>query len=71
MFNFVYIKYNGGVIMANKNNAGNRFNNFKVVEKRLVEKIDRREESGKNRENVDSAYNNYSVNKNGAKVWSF
>lgn len=66
----VYIKYKGELKMANKNRAGNSFNNWKKYETKIVDRIDKREKNGKNMENVDDVYNNYKLAPNGARVWS-
>jgi hypothetical protein len=57
--------------MANKNYSGNILNRQKNWESRIVDKIDRRDKNGKNRENVDDEYNNFTTTKDGSKVWSF
>lgn len=57
--------------MATKNTAGNLFVRFKNREKRLLNKIDKREAKGTNRENVDSVYNEHSFTPTGERVWSF
>jgi len=57
--------------MANKNTVGNAFRRFKDKETRLVHIIDKRERAGKNRENTDSAYNNFKYAPNGERVWSY
>lgn len=57
--------------MANKNHAGSQMYRQEGKEKRLIEKIDYREKHGKNRENVDEQYSNFTINEDGSKVWSF
>lgn len=57
--------------MATKNYSGNILNRQKNWESRLINKIDRRDKNGKNRENVDDEYNNFTTTKDGSKVWSF
>lgn len=57
--------------MANKNRAGNMFNNWKKREERIIERIEKREKNGENAENVDGVYNKYRLSSDGAKVWSF
>lgn len=54
--------------MSKKNYAGNIYYRKQICDERLVRKIDRREASGKNRENVDNVYNNYKLNRNGSKT---
>jgi len=57
--------------MANKNTVGNAYKRFKSKETRLVRVIDKREKNGENRENTDSAYNNFKYAPNGERVWSY
>lgn len=38
---------------------------------KLIDKIDGRTKTGKDRENVDSTWQKHTVNKEGARVWSF
>ena len=58
--------------MATKNTVGNTYKRFKQREARLVRKIDKRDENGKNRENVDDTFRNYAhITNNGERVWSF
>lgn len=57
--------------MANKNHAGNQLYRKEQFESRLIDKIDYREKVGKNRENVDDRYNNFTITEDGSKVWSF
>ena len=57
--------------MAKGVKDANAYKNFKANESRLVARIDKREESGKNRENVDNTFNSYKTNENGQRVWSF
>ena len=57
--------------MARKNNEGKRYAGWKSWEQKLVEGIDRREENGTNRENVDDTFNNYHFTTEGAREWSF
>ena len=57
--------------MANKNRVGNSFMKFKQNEERFIERIDYREKRSTNAENVDPIYNNYKVEDDGSKVWSF
>jgi hypothetical protein len=54
-----------------KNQQGTLVKRTMDRESRLIAKIDERERKGKNLENVDHAYGNYEVNKDGDKVWSF
>lgn len=56
--------------MANKNTAGNTLRNFKAKESRIISIIDKRDKKGAN-DNTDRAYNDYSVNTSGERVWSF
>ena len=56
--------------MANKNTAGNTLVRSKTREERLVHMIDKRSKEGAN-DNLDSAYNNYTINEEGARTWSF
>jgi len=57
--------------MANKNRAGNVVANWQRRENRLIEKMDEREKSSKNVDNVDPIYNKYELKDDGSKVWSF
>jgi hypothetical protein len=57
--------------MADKNYAGAQMYRQERRENRLIEKIDYREKNGKNRENVDEQFSNFTINKDGSKVWSF
>lgn len=57
--------------MAKKGRVGNAYYYGQRKIDRLIEKIDQREKSGKNRENVDKVFANHSFTKDGAKVWSF
>ena len=58
--------------MAKKGTVGNAYFNSQRKIDRLITKIDRREASGKNRENVDNTYKNHShITNNGERVWSF
>jgi hypothetical protein len=57
--------------MADKNYAGAQMYHQERRENRLIEKIDYREKNGKNRENVDEQFSNFTINKDGSKVWSF
>ena len=57
--------------MANKNTAGNTLAKAKAKEERLVRMIDRRENNGKNMENVDTSFSNYRMTDSGERVWSY
>ena len=58
--------------MAKKGTIGNAYHYSQKRIDRLITKIDKREASGKNRENVDNTYRNHShTTNNGERVWSF
>jgi len=58
--------------MANKNTTGNMLVRTKAREDRLIDKIDYRDRTGKNMENVDDTFNNYDhIEASGERVWSF
>ena len=57
--------------MSNKNTAGSKFYRHKLKEDRLIEEMARRDRRKENAENVDHVYQNYSVNADGSKCWSF
>ena len=57
--------------MSNKNLAGSKFYRHKLKEDRLIEEMARRDRRKDNAENVDHVYQNYSVNADGSKCWSF
>jgi len=57
--------------MANKNYAGTQFERAKRKESRLISKIDKRESNGKNIENVDDTFANYTHSADGERVWSY
>ena len=57
--------------MANKNTAGSLVVRTKEREDRLIDKIDRRTQSGKDLDNVDPIWNKHTVNENGDRCWSF
>jgi len=59
------------ITMANKNHAGNQLHRKEKFESRLIDKIDQREKTGKNRENVDNQFNNFTISEDGNRVWSF
>jgi hypothetical protein len=60
------------ITMANKNTAGSTLARFKAKEKRLIEKLDWREKTGKNKENTDNVFQNFAhITKGGERVWSF
>ena len=54
--------------MANKNTNGSVFMRFKNREARLVNKLDKRSENGK--DNEDDVSHSYTTN-NDERVWSF
>ena len=57
--------------MAKKGTVGNAYHYSQKKIDRLISKIDRRTENGKDRENVDPTYRRYSFTKDGERVWSF
>jgi len=57
--------------MAKKSTVGNAYHYSQKKIDRLIDKIDRREAKGTNRENVDSTYNKCSFTPTGERVWSF
>ena len=57
--------------MAKKGTVGNAYHYSQKKIDRLISKIDRRTENGKDRENVDPTYRRCSFTKDGERVWSF
>jgi hypothetical protein len=58
--------------MSKKNGNGGRvLNNFRNHEKRLLERIDKREERKQNLDNTDRAFRNWTLSPKGDRVWSF
>ena len=57
--------------MANKGRIGNAYHYSQKRINRLIDKIDKREAKGTNRENIDSTYRKCSFTANGERVWSF
>ena len=57
--------------MANKNTAGNTLARNRRFIDRLNTAIDRRDDNGENRENIDSHWNNHTITADGERVWSY
>lgn len=57
--------------MASKNTAGNMYARTKAKEERLIDKIDYRDKTGKNMENIDHVWQNHHTTDQGERVWSF
>ena len=57
--------------MANKNYAGAQYMRALAKEDRLIRKIDKRTDNGKDRENVDPVWQKHKTTSSGERVWSF
>ena len=57
--------------MATKNSAGSLVARNQRKIDRFIETIDRRTQSGHDRENVDEVWQKHTVTKEGDRVWSF
>ena len=57
--------------MAKNATVGNAYHYSQKKIDRLINKIDRREAKGTNKENVDRVYNKCSFTAGGERVWSF
>lgn len=57
---------------GNSNYAnGQRYRKFLQSEDKFVEKIDHRDKTGKSTEDYDTAMQDYTVNNDGERCWSF
>lgn len=57
--------------MSKNSKVGNAYYYSQKSMDRLIKEIDRREQTGKNRENVDNIFNSYTTADNGERTWSF
>ena len=57
--------------MSSKNTVGNAYHYSMRKIDRVIKEIDKRTVNGKDRENVDPTWQKHTVNKEGARVWTF